>query len=204
MADKKNVNNARATKSSNKDFIPWANARKSRSKSNSTVSGKTTFNSSNQTTARKTREKSTAGKNVDKVILKEIKKKTNLPLVISIIVFLCVGAVLGYFTIAFVTRNDKFEMNTYLNNETDIYINDENGINEYNEIGAKCVVFGKDISRDIKITYKYREDISHEAVDVSNVDTSKEGVYYAIYTINHPRYKSVTLIRSIFVLNKEE
>lgn len=97
MADKKNFNNARATKLSNKDFIPWTNARKSESKSNSTISEKTTFNSSNQTTARKAREKSTAGKNVDKVISKEIKKKTNLPLVISIIIFFMCWCCFGLF-----------------------------------------------------------------------------------------------------------
>ena len=145
------------------------------------------------------REDSSAGK----AVKKELSKKTNQPVIIAVVLCLVIGAVIGYFALGFFTKNDCFAMNNYSENEIDVYIGGENGITEYVEKGAKCVAFGQDITENIIVTYKYREDLSFDAVVVTEVDETKPGIYYAIYTIDNLRYKGIELIRNIIVLGEE-
>lgn len=223
MAEKK-YENVKATKSSNKAFVPWPNANKNKSSSSSksnrastksSVSKKSSTSSSSKKNSRVEQAKATrveknleisvpSNSKVSKKVTKELTKKTNKPLVISIVLCLVIGIVLGYFCLVYLCKNDCFEMNVDAYNQIDIYLNDDDGITEYTELGAKCVLFGKDISSQVKVQYKYREDISFEPEVVSGIDSSKAGIYYAIYTIDNPRYKSVTLIRNIIVLREEE
>lgn len=207
MAEKK-YDNAKATKSSNKSFVPWPNANKNKkSSSSSKASASKSSSKTEQAKAVKTEKElniSIPSSNVKKKVSKELSKKTNKPLVISIVIFLVLGIVLGYFSLLYLCKNDTFEMNAYDGDVIDVYLNDDDGITEYSEIGAKCVLFGKDISNEIKVEYKYREDISFDPETVAGVDSSRAGIYYAIYTIDNPRYRSVTLIRNIIVLREED
>lgn len=136
---------------------------------------------------------------IEKDIKKSIKKKFGITVIACFIVFLIAGASLGFIFL----KNDKFEMNAYSNGEIDIYIGEDEKFQEYEELGVVCKFLGKDISDDVKITYKYREDISHDAIEVDYVDVQTSGIYYAIYTIDHFKYKDVTLIRNIIVLREE-
>lgn len=143
--------------------------------------------------------RSTSNK-IEKDMEKTIKKNFGIAAIICFVIFLIVGAVTSYF----VLRNDKFEMNAYSNGEVDIYIGEEEDYQEYKELGVVCKFLGKDISDDVKITYKYREDISHDPIEVDAVDVNTSGIYYAIYTIDHFKYKDITLIRNIIVLREED
>ena len=147
----------------------------------------------------KAREDSNAGK----AVKKQLSKKTNQPLIISIVLCLVVGALVGYFALGYFTKNDCFVMNNYSENEIDVYIGGETNVTEYVEKGAKCVAFGQDITSEIKVTYKYREDMSFDAIEVTEIDESKAGIYYAIYTVDNLRYKGIELIRNIIVIGEE-
>lgn len=125
--------------------------------------------------------------------------------IVGLIIALILGAVGGYFGYTYICKDDCFVMNSYSTSSevVDINIGAEEAYQTYQEIGAKCVVFGKDMSDKVKIEYQYREDISHDATKVDAVDLDKAGIYYAIYTIDHIRFKSVTLIRNIIVMREE-
>lgn len=147
----------------------------------------------------KARENSAGGK----AVKNELSKKTYQPLIISVVICLVVGALIGYFALMMFTKNDCFEMNVYSENQADVYIGGDTGVTEYVEKGAKCVAFGKDITSDIVVTYKYREDLSFDVIAVDDVDETKAGIYYAVYTIDNIRYKGIELIRNIIVLGEE-
>ena len=130
MAEKK-YENAKATKSSNKAFVPWPNANKNKSSSSSksngtstrsSVSKKSSTSSSSKKNSRVEQAKATrvekdleisvpSNSKVSKKVTKELTKKTNKPLVISIVLCLVIGIVLGYFCLVYLCKNDCFEMN---------------------------------------------------------------------------------------------
>ena len=119
------------------------------------------------------------------------------------ILFVIVGAVGGFFGMKYAFRNDTFHMLTYANGETDIVIGADEEFEKYYELGAKCISFGKNKSSDVEITYYYRADLSEAQVKVDKVDETKAGMYYAVYTTKASRYKTVTLIRNIYVTGVE-
>ena len=120
------------------------------------------------------------------------------------ILFLIVGAVGGFFAIKYAFKDDAFAMNTYANGEVDITIGVDGDALVYTEQGASCVSFGKDYSDDVIITYYYRADATKTQEKVDKVDETKAGMYYAVYTTKSARYKSVTLIRNIYVTEVED
>lgn len=122
---------------------------------------------------------------------------------ILVALFLIIGVAAGFFVSKYAFKGDTFEMNS-VNENIDITIGGDNGQTSYDELGAKCVAFGKDISNEITTTYFYRSDLSVDPAQVDFVDTSKEGIYYAVYTTSNIKYKSVKLIRNIIVLRSED
>ncbi len=125
--------------------------------------------------------------------------------VVGLIFALLLGGVGGYFGYTYICKDDCFTMNSYSTSTEviDINIGADETYKTYEEIGAKCIVFGKDMSDKVKIEYQYREDVSHDAISVQSIDLDKAGIYYAIYTIDHIRFKNVTLIRNIIVMREE-
>ena len=123
---------------------------------------------------------------------------------ILVVLFLALGAVGGFFGIKYAFKNDTFEMLAYANGEIDIVIGPDEEVKQYTELGTKCVSFGKDESSKCVVTYYYREDLSQEQTQVDSVDINKAGMYYAVYTTSATRYKSVTLIRNIYVVGAED
>ena len=120
-----------------------------------------------------------------------------------VVLILIVGAVGGFFAMKYAFKDDVFAMRAYDNGSIDITIGEEDGISKYTELGAKCVSFGKNESDDVKITYYYRADATEEQVEVDKVDETKAGMYYAVYTTKSARYKTVKLIRNIYVVGVE-
>ena len=92
----------------------------------------------------------------------------------------------------------------YENGDIDITIGADEEYQLYHELGAKCISFGKNTSNEVEITYYYRADLSEDKVQVEEVDETKAGMYYAVYTTKSPRYKTVTLIRNIYVVGVED
>lgn len=148
-----------------------------------------------------TKSTSTATTKSVKSVQKQVKKGNYL--IIALILFFIVGVVGGYFTYSAICRNDCFTIIGYADYSSEIVIGQDEELNEYVEQGAKCVSFGKDISDKVKITYKYREDLTYDAVEVSGVDKDVAGYYYVIYNVDDIKYGSVTLMKLVVVTREE-
>ena len=122
---------------------------------------------------------------------------------IVVILFLIIGGVGGFFAHKLAFKNDVYQMVTYANGQADIYIGSEEEFQTYTELGVKCISFGKDVSSECTVKYYYRTDLTEEQVEVTKVDETKPGIYYAVYSNTSKKYKSVTLIRNIIVLGEE-
>ena len=136
-------------------------------------------------------------------LAKKSHKKLGLGIVLAVLL-LVVGVLGGFFAMKYAFKNDTFHMLAYGNGEIDITIGADEEYQTYHELGAKCISFGKNTSSEVEITYYYRADLSVDKVQVDEVDETKAGMYYAVYTTKSPRYKSVTLIRNIYVVGVED
>ena len=160
---------------------------------------------------------SKSAKKVDKAVKKSFKKQ-GLSLIL-LFTFLFVGICGGFVISRYVVfnvlyPNDTYEMVAFTQGEKksyDVYIkqdtidsDEEFTYSTYNELGIKCIAFGKDYSADYTVQYYYRNDLSNEEVPVNKIDTSKEGIYYAVYSVKPTKYKYVKLIRNIIVLRGED
>ncbi len=128
-------------------------------------------------------------------------KKLNWLIVLPVLV---VGLLAGFFGMKIAFKNDVFSMVEAKTIDEIMYIGGDSDYEEYVELGAKCVSFGKDYSSEIKIEYFYRTDLSEKETKVDGVDEKVPGMYYAVYTTTASRYKNVTLIRNIVVLGEED
>lgn len=113
----------------------------------------------------------------------------------------------GFFAHKFAFKNDTFEM-VALNGSIDIVLGgtDENAITSYEELGVKCIAFGKDYSKDCTVKYYYRSDLTQKEIEVEKEDIStiKPGIFYAVYECPAKKYSTVKLIRNIIVLGGED
>lgn len=119
---------------------------------------------------------------------------------VAVLIVLVVGFVGGFFAQKYAFANDTYAMV----GEDTIYIGGEETTATYTEQGVKCIAFGKDCSKDCTVKYYYRTDISEKEVEVDEVDETKAGIYYAVYSTKASKYKSVTLIRNIIVYGEED
>ena len=139
----------------------------------------------------------------EKAKLKRSVKKLSLTWII-VLIFLALGVVGGFFAHKYAFPNDTYQMVAYSNGSIDITIGAEEEHKTYTELGVKCITFGKDISSECTVKYYFRTDLSQEQVEVSKVDETVPGMYYAVYTTTSSKYKTVTLIRNIMVLGEED
>ena len=123
---------------------------------------------------------------------------------ILIAIFLVVGLVGGYIGARYVCRFDVYEMQTYENGQADITIGLDEDITSYQELGVKCIAFGKDISHKFTVKYYYRDDLTEDEVEVTGVDVTQPGIYYAVYSVPTVKYKMVKLIRNIIIMREED
>ncbi len=148
------------------------------------------------------RKKYSYEKDLERAAKKSMK---NLGAVLAVaLIFLIVGVLSGFFGFKYLFSKDYFSMTAYENGTIDISIGPNEDAKSYTELGAKCVSFGKDQSDKIVITYYYREDLTQEKQQVDEVDVTKPGMYYAVYTTSASRYKTITLIRNIYVSGVED
>ncbi|MBQ8425101.1 MAG: hypothetical protein IJX17_03655 [Clostridia bacterium] len=188
-----NYSDMKATKESRSDKLK--EIAKSSGSNKSSGNGK----SSNKTT--RVIKKSTQRK-----AKREIKKVFSMMGLGWIIVVLClvVGLVGGFFTTKYICRFDTYEMVAYENGEHDIIIGENEDVKIYQELGVKCIAFGKDCSSKYTVEYFYRNDLTKDEVKVDKVDPATEGIYYAVYTAPSVKYKkTVKLIRNIIVTKGE-
>lgn len=123
---------------------------------------------------------------------------------ILVAVFLVIGILSGWLINKFAFASDTFEMSAYANGEIDISIGKDGDYQTYEEQGARCIAFGKDRTFYCTVNYYYRADLTEDEILVNKVDTDVPGIYYAVYTTSYFKYKSVTLIRNIIVLEEED
>ena len=122
---------------------------------------------------------------------------------VVVILFLILGVVGGFFAHKLAFKDDVYQMVTYANGQADVYIGSDEELQTYTELGVKCISFGKEVSNECTVKYYYRADLTQDQVEVSEVDETKPGIYYAVYSNTSKKYKSVTLIRNIIVLGEE-
>ena len=196
--------------------------KKSSTSTTTNSSQKSQKNSSNNNQKEKNEELNIPVKNA-KYMSKSQKKafKREGKSLILFICFLVVGVFIGYavtrflvFPLAF--PNDIYAMVEFKDGEktsADIYLKKDADGSEmftyesYTELGVKCIAFGKDYSSDYTVTYYYRNDLTKDEEKlngIEDIDTSKEGIYYAVYSVPALKYKTVTLIRNIIVLRGED
>ena len=125
--------------------------------------------------------------------VKSKAKKISAASYVIWVIALALGVALGAFAYSFLCRNDCFELKG--KSEITIPLGDEGSSGIYTDKGAKVISFGKDISRNVKVSTGLKEvgDGEYE------IDTSKEGVYYIIYTVDDVRFGDVKRVRTIRV-----
>lgn len=123
--------------------------------------------------------KKSSQRKVEKQIDKTIKN-THWATLLFVIIFLIIGIVAGFFTYKVITKEDKFQL--IGDKEITINVGDT-----YEEKGITIIAFGKDISNKVVIT--------------GTVDTTTEGTYNIVYTVDNFKYKDVKRIRTINVVS---
>lgn len=186
------------------------NSKSSTSASSKTSTSKTSASSRSKSTKSTSSASSNATNKVTKIVKKTAKKevKKTFSLLgfgwILAVSLLIVGLVGGFFTTKYVCRNDVYRMVAYENGEDDIVIGENEDIKIYTEMGVRCVAFGKDYSSQYTVKYYFRDDLTEDEVLVDKVDETKEGIYYAVYSVPALKYnKTVKLIRNIIVTKGE-
>ena len=106
---------------------------------------------------------------------------------------LLLGLALGAFACHFICRNDGFELKG--KSEYTLDLGGEGSSVIYTDKGASAVSFGKDISKNIRVSTSLEEYGDGEY----KIDTSKEGVYYIVYTVDDVRFGDVKRVRTIRV-----
>ena len=110
------------------------------------------------------------------------KRRQANHILIFIMFFLAIGGAIGYVGASSLTKNDTFEI-----------IGDKNIVlnlnSTYKEEGVKVISYGKDLSNKVEVE--------------TNLDISKAGDYYVIYTVKSLKYNNIKRIRYIRVIEGE-
>ena len=133
-------------------------------------------------------------KQVEKNVKKVVKRFT-FGNFVAILLCLSVGIAGGIFSYKFITRNDGFILNG--DKSFSIKLNEEF---TYKEDGFTCVSMGKNISDKVKVETNMmkNEDGSY------SIDTSVEGEYYIIYTVEDKKFGDIKRVRTFVVGDANE
>ena len=130
---------------------------------------------------------------IKREVKKDVKntgKRLGVVGVIAIILCLVVGVVGGIFAEKLISRNDCFVLSG--DKEIVVQVGDDF---TYSEAGYKCVSFGKDISDKVVID----TNLTKNSDGTYTLDTTKEGDYYMIYTVDSLKYGKIKRVRTFTV-----
>lgn len=126
--------------------------------------------------------------------IKNTTKKTHVGIIISVIIFALIGIGGGIFASHKICENDVFVVLGEKNIE--LFVGDDF---DFKDEGVKIISFGRDISNKVNIKTNLTKDSQGNYV----VDTSVEGEYYIIYTIDDIKYGNIQKVRTISILPTE-
>ena len=109
------------------------------------------------------------------------------------IIALAGGIALGAFACSFICRNDRFVLKG--KSEYTIEVAGEGSSVIFSDKGATVISFGKDISKKVDVS----TDLAGSDGDYT-IDTSKEGTYYLVYTVDDVRFGNIKRVRTIHVV----
>ena len=186
MANQKSTNKKTKTTSAEKDSSYTTKSKSNRSSSKTTISNTTNIkrpvgrprkNSVSNANTQSSGELNISTTQINRAV-KKVVKKTHWVTILCVALFLIIGLLAGMVTYNQITKDDVFEV--VGDKEINLNIGDT-----YTELGAIAKAWGKDVSKDIVIT--------------GVVDTTQEGSYNIVYTVNHCMYKGVRRIRVVNV-----
>ena len=125
--------------------------------------------------------------------LKSTARRISVGGVIAIVFTLVISIVAGVFAEKFITRNDCFVLSGTKNYE--IQVGESGSTYTYMEEGFKVISFGKDMSDKVEI----KTNMTKNDDGFYTFDTSVEGEYYMIYTINSLKYGNIKRVRTFTV-----
>lgn len=143
--------------------------------------------------------KQKAAKKVKSKAKRKVKSKAKKISAVSYIIWIIAlagGIALGAFACSFICRNDGFTING--KKEYTLEVSGEGTSVTYSDKGAKVISFGRDISKQVEISTNL-EGSDGDYV----IDTSKEGTYYIVYTVDDVRFGDVKRVRTIRVVGGE-
>lgn len=187
MANQKSTNKKAKTTSAEKDSSYTTKSKSTRSSSKTTSSNTTTTkrpvgrprkNPVSNANTQSSGELNISTTQINREV-KKVVKKTHWVTILCVALFLIIGLLAGMVTYNQITKDDVFEV--VGDKEINLNIGDT-----YTELGAIVKAWGKDVSKDIVIT--------------GVVDTTQEGSYNIVYTINNFKYKGVQRIRVVNVV----
>ena len=125
--------------------------------------------------------------------LSEASSKLGVGGVVAILVALAVSIVGGVATEKLVTKNDCFAL--VGEKEYVIEVGDQNSSYTYSEEGFKVISFGKDMSDKVTVT----TNMTRNDNGTYSIDTSEEGDYYIMYTVDSLKYGKIKRVRTFTV-----
>lgn len=126
--------------------------------------------------------------------IKKAAKKTHRGISTIAVIFLFVGAVLGYMGAMYISENDCF----VINGDKETYVKLGTPCT-YVELGATVISYGRDLSDFVRIEHDFPKDGNGNFI----VDTSVEKTYVITYTIDDIKYGTIKRIRTITIVGGE-
>ena len=132
-------------------------------------------------------------KNKIKKEISEASSKVGVGGMIAIILTLIIAVACGVFAEKLITKSDCFLL--VGNKDIEIELGTADSTYTYTEEGVKVISFGKDISDKITITTNMIDNND----GTYTIDTSEEGDYYIMYTVDSLKYGKIKRVRTFTV-----
>ena len=125
--------------------------------------------------------------------VKSTAKRFSTGGIVALVMCFLIGLGGGVFSVFFMTKNDTFTLSG--DKKFEYVIGDNDGTVIYTEAGYSVVSFGKNLTDMVKIDTNLEKDNSGNYI----IDTSVEGEYYIIYTVDSLKYGKIQRVRSFTV-----
>lgn len=124
---------------------------------------------------------------------KSTTKRISVGGMIAIALTLIVSVVAGVFVEKLITKNDCFVLSG--EKEFILEVGAAGSTYTYKEEGFKAISFGKDLSDKVNV----KTNMTKNDDGTYTIDTSQEGDYYLIYTIDSIKYGKIKRVRTFTV-----